>query len=427
MYKTLSNCRICGNSNLVSILYLGEQYLTGVFPKTQDTLLTKGPLELVKCMPVADSDVCGLVQLKHSYDLGEMYGDTYGYRSGLNQSMVKHLQGKVNKILQKVNLKAGDVVIDIGSNDATLLKAYPNKDIQLYGVDPSAEKFRNFYTDNIQLITEFFPSETLFKKIGDKRAQIITSISMFYDLEEPVKFVKAVHDALDVNGVWVFEQSYMPTMLKTNSYDTVCHEHLEYYCVKQIKWMMDKVGFNIIDIELNNVNGGSFSVMVAKKESTVFKENKTLVDKFLEQEIKEGYNEIKTYEKFGSMVREHKMALIELLTKLKSEGKKVYGYGASTKGNVMLQYCNITSDILPVIAEVNEDKFGAYTPGTLIPIISESEAKAQNPDYYLVMPWHFKENFLMREKAYLMQGGKLIFALPKIEVITKDVYVDLGK
>ena len=167
--------------------------------------------------------------------------------------------------------------------------------------------------------------------------------------------------------------------------------------------------------------------MVAKKESTVFKENKTLVDKFLEQEMKEGYNEIKTYERFGSMVHEHKKELIELLTKLKSEGKKVYGYGASTKGNVMLQYCNITTDILPIIAEVNEDKFGSFTPGTLIPIISETEAKAQNPDYYLVMPWHFKENFLMREKAYLMQGGKLIFALPEIEVITKDVYVDPGK
>lgn len=417
MYKETSSCRICGNKNLVTILQLGEQYLTGVFPKTKVAKLTKGPLELVKCYSANNESVCGLVQLRHSYDLGEMYGDTYGYRSGLNQSMVKHLHGKVNEILQKVNLISGDVVIDIGSNDATLLKAYPNKDIELYGVDPSAEKFRSFYTDKIQLITEFFPAETLFKKIGDKRAKIITSISMFYDLEEPMKFVKAVHDALDVNGLWVFEQSYMPTMLKTNSYDTVCHEHLEYYCVKQIKWMMDAVGFKIVDIELNNINGGSFSLTVAKNESTLFQENKVLVNEFLDKENKEGYDSLKVYEDFNENVIKHKQALIDLLTKLKTEGKKVIGYGASTKGNVLLQYCNITTDLLSNIAEVNEDKFGAFTPGTLIPIISESDAKAMKPDFLMVLPWHFKDNFLMREKAYMEQGGKLIFPLPEIEIV----------
>lgn len=417
MYKEISACRICGNKNLVSLLHLGDQYLTGVFPKTKNAILTKGPLELAKCFSGNEENVCGLVQLKHSYDLGEMYGDTYGYRSGLNQSMVKHLQGKVQKILKIINIKNGDIVIDIGSNDATLLKAYPNKNIELYGVDPSAEKFRSFYTDNIQLITEFFPSESLLKKLENKRAKIITSISMFYDLEDPIKFVKAIHNALDIDGVWVFEQSYMPTMLKTNSYDTVCHEHLEYYCVKQIKWMMDAVGFNIVDIELNNVNGGSFSVMVAKKESTVFKENTKLVNDFLDKESADGFDKLKVYEDFSKNVVKHKKALIAMLSKIKNDGKKVIGYGASTKGNVLLQYCNITPDLLPFIAEVNEDKFGAFTPGTLIPIISESEAKQMKPDYFLVLPWHFKENFLFREKTYIEQGGKLIFPLPELEII----------
>ena len=249
MIKQIKACRICGNSNLISILHLGEQYLTGVFPKSKSTTLTKGPLQLVKCSSQNNEAACGLVQLNHSYDLGEMYGDTYGYRSGLNQSMVKHLQGKVAKIIGIVNLQKGDVVLDIGSNDATLLKAYANKDIELFGVDPSAEKFRSYYTNNINLITEFFPSDSLLKRLGNKKAKIVTSISMFYDLEEPLKFVKAVQDIIDKDGVWVFEQSYLPNMLKTNSYDTVCHEHLEYYCVKQIKWMMDKIGFNIIDIK----------------------------------------------------------------------------------------------------------------------------------------------------------------------------------
>ena len=417
MYKGICYCRICGNKNLVKVLDLGEQYLTGVFPKTQDTLLTKGPLVLVKCMPESNEEVCGLVQLKDSYDLDEMYGDTYGYRSGLNQSMVKHLQSKVKKIVEIVDVIDGDIVLDIGSNDATLLKAYSNDNIQLYGVDPSAEKFRQFYTDNISLITEFFPSRSLFEKMAEKKARIVTSISMFYDLEDPLKFVEAVYDLLDPNGVWVFEQSYLPTMIKTNSYDTVCHEHLEYYCLKQIKWMMDAVGFNIIDIELNNVNGGSFSIMVSRKDSKVFHENIALVQEFLERENNEGYDTLQVYKDFSVKVDQHKTELVSLLTRLKNEGKTVMGYGASTKGNVVLQYCNITTDLLCNIAEVNEDKFGSFTPGTLIPIISETDAKNRTPDYLMVLPWHFRESFLIREKSYMEQGGKLIFPLPKIEIV----------
>lgn len=419
MYQTLSNCRICGNSNLVSILDLGEQYLTGVFPKTQDTLLTKGPLKLVKCMPVNDSDVCGLVQLNHSYDLDEMYGDTYGYRSGLNQSMVKHLQHKVVKISEVTRLNDFDVVIDIGSNDATLLKAYSNEKLELIGVDPSAEKFRSFYTDNIKLITDFFPSKALFDHLGSKKAKVITSISMFYDLEEPMKFVKAIYDVLDKNGIWVFEQSYLRTMINSSSYDTVCHEHLEYYTVKQIKWMLDAVGLKIVDIELNNVNGGSFSVTAAKKESSVFSENINLVNEFLQKEVDAGYDTLAVFEKFSETVANHKKSLIDLLTDLKNKGKVVIGYGASTKGNVVLQYCGITTKLVPFIAEVNEDKFGSFTPGSLIPIISEKEAKDLKPDYLFILPWHFKDIFIQREQAFLNSGGNLLFPLPEIKIIEK--------
>ena len=419
MYKTLSNCRICGNSNLVSILNLGEQYLTGVFPKTKDTVLTKGPLELVKCMPIADSNVCGLVQLSHSYDLDEMYGDTYGYRSGLNQSMVRHLQNKVAKISEINKLNDFDVIIDIGSNDATLLKAYSNSKLELIGVDPSAEKFRDFYTDNIKLITDFFPSKALFDHLGSKKAKVITSISMFYDLEEPMKFVKAIHDFLDVDGIWVFEQSYLPTMINTSSYDTVCHEHLEYYTVKQIKWMLDSVGLNIVDIELNNVNGGSFSIVAAKKESSVFSENVNLVNEFLQKEADAGYNTLSVFEKFSEIVANHKESLIDFLTDLKNKGKVVVGYGASTKGNVVLQYCGITTELIPFIAEVNEDKFGSFTPGSSIPIISEKEAKDLRPDYLFILPWHFKDNFIQKEQEFLNSGGYLLFPLPEIKIISK--------
>jgi hypothetical protein len=419
MYQKIDKCRICGNSNLVSVLDLGEQYLTGVFPKTKDIQLTKGPLELVKCIPRGDDMVCGLVQLRHSYNLEEMYGDTYGYSSALNQSMVKHLKDKVDQIVKLIELKKGDIVIDIGSNDATLLKAYSNKDIVLYGVDPSAIKFKEQYIDNRTLISEFFPSTSLIEVLQNKKAKVVTCIAMFYDLEDPVAFSKAIYDLLDIDGVVVFEQSYLPRMLAMNSYDTVCHEHLEYYTMKQIKWIMDKVGFKVIDISFNAVNGGSFSITVAKNESSVFKECTELLDQVLEKEKQEGYDNLDVYKTFNAFVQNHKIELINLLTKLKSEGKRVLGYGASTKGNVVLQYCSITPDLLPCIIEVNKDKFGAYTPGTLIPIVSELEGKAMNPDFLFVLPWHFKDNFIEREKEYLSSGGALIFPLPYIQIVEK--------
>lgn len=417
MYSEIESCRICSNKNLIPILHLGEQYLTGIFPKKVDKNLTKGPLELVKCSTTSDESCCGLVQLKHNYDLEEMYGETYGYRSGLNQSMVKHLESKINKILNIVEVQENDLIIDIGSNDATLLKAYPKDlNLTLIGIDPSAEKFRGYYPEWIELITEFFPSKFLDNRLSDKKARVITSIAMFYDLEEPMKFVQAVYDTLDDQGVWIFEQSYLPSMLDTLSYDTICHEHLEYYTVHQIKWMMDRIGFKIVDIELNNINGGSFSCTVAKKESNNFEENTELVNHFLNEEMETGLNQMKIYHEFTDKVKKHKTELVQLLRKLKEDGKTVYGYGASTKGNVLLQYCEITSELLPFIAEINEDKFNSYTPGTKIPIRSENELRALKPDYFMVLPWHFKENILQREKRYMDEGGHFLFPLPEIQI-----------
>lgn len=417
MYKEIDCCRICSNKNLTPILHLGEQYLTGIFPKKADENLTKGPLELVKCSPVSDEDCCGLVQLKHNYDLEEMYGDTYGYRSGLNQSMVKHLEGKIDKILDVVDVQENDLIIDIGSNDATLLKAYPKDfNLTLIGIDPSAEKFRAFYPEWIELITEFFPSDSLNGRLAGQKAHVITSIAMFYDLEEPLKFVQAVYDTLDDQGIWVFEQSYLPSMLDTLSYDTICHEHLEYYTVHQIKWMMDRIGFKIVDIELNDVNGGSFSCTVAKKGSYKFEENRELVNHYLNEERESGLNQMNIYHEFSDKVEKHKTELLQLLQELKEDGKTVLGYGASTKGNVLLQYCGITSDLLPFIAEINEDKFNSFTPGTKIPIRSENELREMKPDYFMVLPWHFKEHILRREKGFLEEGGHFLFPLPKIQI-----------
>ena len=266
-YKTLTHCRICGNSNLVRVLDLGEQTLTGVFPKSLGQQITRGPLQLVKC--VGDTETCGLLQLAHSYDLAEMYGDNYGYRSGLNASMVKHLQAKVERILAKVDLSGHPIVLDIGSNDGTTLGFYPSSQCQRVGMDPTAQKFRQYYPVDVEAIADFFSATRFLQSFPNRKARVITSFSMFYDLEEPMSFVREVAQILDDKGVWVFEQSYMPLMLETNSYDTACHEHLEYYSLKQVAWMLRRANMKIVDVEFNRVNGGSFSVMAALVSSAL--------------------------------------------------------------------------------------------------------------------------------------------------------------
>lgn len=409
MYKEIKKCRIGDSSNLTTVLSLGDQYLTGVFPKDKSEKITKGPLELVWC-----SDT-GLLQMKHSFSLDEMYGDNYGYRSGLNSSMVAHLQQKINTLENLVILSEDDLVIDIGSNDATSLKAYSGKHKKV-GIDPTGLKFQQYYNDEITLIPDFFTAEKYKNVFGSKKAKIITSIAMFYDLEEPLKFVKDIENCLADDGIWHFEQSYMPSMLRTNSYDTICHEHLEFYSLRVVKNMVEACGLRIIDVQMNAINGGSFAVTVCKNNSN-FKSNTPVVNWLLKQEDEMGLNTVKPYLEFKERVFKHRTSLKELINALVADGKKVFGYGASTKGNVLLQFCGLTTKEIPYIAEVNEEKFGAYTPGSLIPIISEEEAKSMKPDYFLVLPWHFKENILKREKEYIANGGKFIFPLPEIEIV----------
>jgi hypothetical protein len=394
----------------MTVISLGEQYLTGVFPPTRNAEITKGPLELVWC-PESQ-----LLQMSHSYDLKEMYGENYGYRSGLNKSMVKHLTNKIHHLEKKVELFPGDCVIDIGSNDATSLKAYTISGIKRIGVDPTGEKFRDYYTDNIKLIPDFFPSNEVKVEIGSSKVKIITSISMFYDLEDPISFAQSIHDNLDQNGIWHFEQSYMPSMLRLNSYDTICHEHVEYYTLHNIQYILERSDMKIIDVQMNGINGGSFAVTATRRDSSI-KPNDVLINWLFEQEIKMEFNTPKPFIDFQKRIYKHRESLKTLVESLSMDGKKVLAYGASTKGNVVLQFCGFTEKYLQAVAEVNSDKFGCFTPGTNIPIISEEEAKKMKPDYYLVLPWHFKDSIVRREQKFLSRGGKLIFPFPEIEVI----------
>ena len=410
MFREIAQCRISYSSNLINVLSLGEQYLTGVFPSKKNEKISKGPLDLVWC---PDSS---LLQLKQSFALDEMYGDNYGYRSGLNMSMVKHLQNKIQHLEKLVALSSGDLVIDIGSNDATALQAYENKGIIRVGIDPVGTKFKRYYSNGIELIPEFFPSSSFQKKFAGKKAKIISSIAMFYDLEDPKEFVVNIEENLDEDGIWHFEQSYMPAMLRTNAYDTICQEHLEYYSLHTVKRLLDDCKLKIVDVQFNDVNGGSFAVTATKKASS-FVENNTIIDWLLIQEERMGLNTLRPYRQFEERVFEHRVNLTNLLEALNADKKTILGYGASTKGNVLLQFCGITEKEIPYIAEVNEDKFGCYTPGTLIPIISEEEARRMNPDYFLILPWHFKNTILAKEQDFISRGGKFIIPLPEIQIV----------
>lgn len=409
MYKEIKSCRISNSQNLITVLSLGNQYLTGVFPKTKDENITVGPVDLVWC---PDS---GLLQMKQSYSLEEMYGENYGYRSGLNGSMVKHLQKKIKTLETLAQPNENELVIDIGSNDATSLKAYQGNFTKV-GIDPTGNKFKEYYTEDIILISDFF-SEKKFKEIfPNKKAKIITSIAMFYDLEDPKSFVTDIANCLDDEGIWHFEQSYMPSMLRTNSYDTICHEHLEFYSFKVVKNILETCGLRVIDVQMNAINGGSFAITAAKVNSK-YLSNMPIINWLLNQEDEMGLDTIKPYLEFAERVFQHRKNLTSLIKALVADGKKIFGYGASTKGNVLLQFCGLTVNEIPFIAEVNEEKFGKFTPGTKIPIISEKEAKEMNPDYFLVLPWHFKESILTREEDFIAKGGKFIFPLPEIEIV----------
>ena len=409
-YHEIKRCRIAPSSHLVSVLNLGEQALTGVFPKSPDEEITTGPLELAWC---PDS---GLLQLKHSYDPDEMYGENYGYRSGLNQSMVDHLTRKVHILESLCDLQSGDVVIDIGSNDATTLKAYRASGIRRIGIDPVGAKFADFYPQEIELIPDFF-NAALIREVCDRPAKVVTSIAMFYDLENPVEFARQINEVLADDGIWHFEQSYMPSMLRTNSYDTICHEHLEYYCLGTVIKILEQADLKVIDVVMNDVNGGSFAITAAKSSNTSIKANLPIIEWLQEQEVRMGLNTIRPFRDFEERVYRHRNDLRDLIKSLVADGKKILGYGASTKGNVMLQFCGLTAADIPAIAEVNPDKFGRFTPGTHIPIVSEQEAHAMQPDYYLVLPWHFKNGIVRREQAFLQNGGKFIFPFPEIEIV----------
>lgn len=411
-------CRICGSSALTKVIDLGEQCLQGSFikPGKETPPLRKIPTKLVRCDPTIDEEACGLLQTETSVPPVILYS-AYWYRSGTNQTMRDHLKG-IADVASGFAGKADARVLDIGCNDGTLLFCYPDSFVK-FGVDPS--DIAQEIPGGITVVQDTFPSHELNGLIADRRFDIVTSIAMFYDLENPVDFVQQVKAILGEEGIWIFEVSYMPAMLAMNSYDTICHEHLEYYSFSVIENLMQKCSMKVVKVEFNNINGGSIRCYATHLSNFKFKsrENQQALEQVRQQEFDLELDTDKPYRNFQERINRHKEELSGLLKGLKREGRKIHIYGASTKGNTILQWCGLDNTIIDYAADRNPDKDGARTIGTDIPIVSEEKSRAMKPDYYLVLPWHFRDEFLDREKAFLNGGGGFIFPLPAIEIIKR--------
>lgn len=409
-----TTCRVCGSPSLKRVIDLGPQYLQGSFvkPGKEEPSQRKINCSLVRCNPQVDENACGLLQMEHSVPPEILYA-AYWYRSGTNTTMRNHLKGIADHAVELVKKDASNV-LDIGCNDGTLLNFYPASYVR-FGCDPSdvAQEVKN-----ATVIQDVFPSAELNLAIGQTKMDIVTSIAMFYDLEDPVDFVRNIKRLLSPEGIWIFEMSYMPHMLELDSYDTICHEHLEFYSLAVLEKILAKADMKIFKISFNDINGGSIRCYATHKESGRYynKEDHKLMNDIRQKEFDLELDTDKPYVAFQYRIEKVKNELHDLLVKLKADGKRIHIYGASTKGNTILQWCNINNMLVDYAAERNPDKYGAFTLGTNIPIISEEESRAMNPDYYLVLPWHFKKEFIEREKDALDKGTGFIFPIPTIDI-----------
>lgn len=420
------DCRVCG-SKLEVMWELGNFANCGRFPEDNIQEIQSWPLNVGCC------ETCGLFQLDTDYPPTEMYGANYGYRSNLNSSMLDHLNNLAFEIANfefglspedsNDKLSGNFSHLDIGSNDASLLillasqlkvrvrtQEKSNASFKLFGIDPSGDKFRDVYEEHdFTLISDFFSGELL----QNRQFDCITSIAMFYDLPSPVNFARDVSNALTSNGVWISEQSYLPRMIEQNAFDTICHEHAEYYTLRDIENICEYVGLRVFDVVFNDVNGGSFRFYACKKSATYFETERLTSARLTEKNIN-------LREQFLSMklrVEEIRRLTLEFLTRCHESGLIVHGLGASTKGNTLLQYFGVSNQMIACIAEVNEEKYGKFTPGTKIPILSQSQSLEMLPDYYFVLPWHFKENIIENlKRSFNSQNIPIVFPLPEFEV-----------
>ena len=411
-------CRLCGSRSLTPIVDLGAQMLASAFVSkdNQDHVPTrKVPLELVRCNPQLDERACGLVQLRHSFPPDLMYAE-YWYLSGVNQTMRDALAQITARTADFVKLQAGDVVVDIGCNDGTLLHSYTVKGLDRVGFDP-AQNLLDRVQDEFQRVPTYFNATSYRAVRGAKKAKVVTSIAMFYDLEDPNQFTAEVAEILDDDGIWILQMADLPNMLRANMFDNICHEHLCYYHLAPLEALFRRHKLQLVDVEMNFVNGSSYRLYIRRAAGPgPSKDARARIAKIRFDEFNLAMDTDAPFETFKKNIERNKHDLLFFLEQAKQQGKKVFVYGASTKGNVLLQYCNIGPDLVPFAADRNSMKWGAKTLGSNIPIISEEEARAKKPDYFLVLPYHFLDEMLVREREFIERGGKFIVPVPHVKL-----------
>lgn len=404
--KKIEKCRISGSDKLISVLNLGEQALTGVCLAPDEADPISVPLDLVLC------EESKFLQLKYTVD-GDLMYSSYWYRSGTNQTMRDHLKGVVEDATSFVDLKEDDTIIDIGCNDGTLLSNYP-KTLKRIGCDPS-NAILDIKDETVHKVNNFFSYENLKEKLDGGKARIITSISMFYDLDNPHSFVDDIDACLADDGVWIVEMNYTGDMVHSLGYDMISHEHVAYYTLKTFERLIKSHGMYINHATFNTINGGSIRMFVSHNE----KETPEVAE-IRQDEIDRGLEEVSTYIEYGERIKKFANNLSDLVKEITARGEKVFVYGASTRGNTILQHTGMKRDLLPYAVERNPMKYGREMAGSRIPIISEDEARKLKPEYMLALPYYFLDEFLTREREYLDAGGKFIVPLPDLRIISVE-------
>ena len=421
--KILKNCKICKSSDLTEVLSLDDQYLSPTFVKSnKENKLAdiKSPLTLMLCDKNKNQNNCGLLQLKEITEADLLYRQ-YFYRTATNDTMRKDLKDLVDQVLKIVRPKDQDIIVDIGSNDCTMLNFYENK-FNLVGFEPAKNiKFLN-KGNKIKIINNYFNSQNFEEKFPKKKAKIITSCAMFYDLENPINFVKDIEKILDSDGVWCCQISYLDSMIRNNNFYDICHEHLSYYSLQSFEHLINMLNLKLFYAETNEVNGGSVRLYVCKKTTKKYDqinfEEKLKILRNEEKKLK--LTSPETFFDFQKTITNLKVKTVNFVTKILENKRSVLALGASTKGNIILQHFGLTKDKIPFISERNLEKVGLKCLGSDIELISEEKARKINPDAFVVLPWNFKKEIVEREKDYLKSGGKLMFVMPYAHVVTKD-------
>ncbi len=399
-------CRVCQSPELDKVLFLGNQYVSDFV--SSDGKSPQAPLELVRCMS------CGLVQLRHTFSRRRLYRH-YWYKSGISGTMRRALADLVSRACEVAEPNSDDLVLDIGCNDGTLLRSYRVRGLFLIGFEPAENLVEEARKGTDWVFNDFFSAKAFRQKFGERKAKIVTSVAMFYDLEEPNSFAAEVAEILRLDGVWVVQQNYLATMLEQNGFDNIGHEHLEYYSLGTMQTLLKRHGLEVFEVETNDVNGGSFRTFICKNGAHPIGRSVTQMEK---HEARLGLRDHATYEKFAANIAKIKSQLSEFVAGEVRRGRTVYVYGASNRGNTILQFCGLDHTLIKKAADANPEKWGRKTVGTLIPIVSKEEARQDKPDYFLVLPHHFLDEIRRDEKEYLDSGGKLIVPLPAFQIVS---------